>query len=1145
MSTALRSMVRRLNQGGSTLSNVLQLVLGALLLASPGAAAFGQVLYGSMVGVVTDATGAVVPGAGVEITNLDTGDTRRVQTNGSGTYDVPNLQAGRFSVSVLKTGFSTFKAPAVVVGFNTQARVDAVLNAGSDQQVISVSADQAALQGDLADVHLNVTTKELEDLPQATRTYQGLVGLAPGVNPPNPSFAGGGGTNNPGRSMIIEANGTSSSGTDVRIDGVSAVNPWVQFYSSAVPSTEAIETVNVVTSSPDAEQGLASGATVNVQIKSGTNTFHGSAYELYQGNALNAKPYFLSKTARIPKLVDNDFGGTIGGPILKEKLFFFGSYEGDLNIKGNSNTASLPTGTSGPNGGLTGIRAGDFSGTSTIIYDPAKAVRDANGNIIAQTPFPGNKIPAAQLSPITQKLVALIPSTNFGAAGSQNSNYFAVTPNQYNLHKIDTKLTWQPTSKLRLAARYSQYPYNGTQSPVLGQLLGGGNPNRQYGDTFATTVSASYVVTSRLVVDGSWGFTRSHQFLVPPRSGEKVGSDTLGIPGVNLGDLPAAGGLPNFNINGYTSYGYSYPYLEYNDPVFQYAGNVSWSKGAHNIKAGTIIAQQHMNHLENNPTYFGFNGGKTAGSTLSNPRPAITQANAFADFLLGYVNNRGNSQNAGTVTLHTLQYSFYVRDQWQINRRLTLSYGTGYEYYPVPNRGGGRGIERFDFNTNSYLICGTGGTPQNCGIDVEKNLFTPRVGFAFRPSEKSVIRAGFGISREQLNQYRDGLYSFPVRLNYQDSATSDYAFLSTVNQGIPLPAAAPSGVGSIPIAQLPAGVTFTTNDQKFVRGYVESFNFTTEHDFGHGWLGQVGYVGTHTIHQHSRFNANAGMVLGANAQGQFFYNLPTGPGKTLGITAGETVIRPLEAMTYNSLQAQLNRSFNHGLQLHAAYTWAKWIAICCDTSGDGGPAIDIPQYFKLNRAASPGDLRHNFVLSAIYELPLGKGKMFLHDGLTAAIVGGWQVNGLFAIHTGFPFSVTANGASLGAPGNTQRADLVKPVRILGAHDGANPYFDRSSFADPTVTIGTGTPRFGTSSFNNVYGPGYGNLDLSLFRNFALYDRFRLQAKADALNLTNHPNFSNPSDTNVSDSGYGVINSANPGSRLIAERNFRLGLKLSF
>ena len=419
--------------------------------------ATAQSLYGTIVGVVTDSSEAVIPDARVEATQTETNEKRTATTNDSGAYILSTVPAGTYVVSISKSGFDAFEARSINVTINTTVRVDAKLTIGGQPLTINVLANAAELQTDRVDVHGVLTSDDLQQLPQPTRTYEGLIGLLPGVTPPNPGFAGTGGTNNPARSMIINANGTSANGTNVSVDGVSATNAWVQFYSTAVPSTEAIATVNVVTAGSSADQGVMNGAGIHVQIKSGTNNFHGSAYWYNENNALKAKPYFQPTGIKKPKYIDNDAGGTLGGPIIKDKVFFFGSYEGDFLREAVGNFYTLPT----PD------MASGILASPTPIFDPTTGNADGSG----RTPFPqdstGNYIiPSGRISPISKMLIAQIPS---GVPnGVYANNIFINTPYSYDLQKIDTEIDWNTTQKLRISGRFSDYPYSQTQPPAFG-----------------------------------------------------------------------------------------------------------------------------------------------------------------------------------------------------------------------------------------------------------------------------------------------------------------------------------------------------------------------------------------------------------------------------------------------------------------------------------------------------------------------------------------------------------------------------------------------------------------------------------------------------------------------------------------------------
>jgi Carboxypeptidase regulatory-like domain/TonB-dependent Receptor Plug Domain len=1102
----------------------LLVILIVLLVTTPAGT---QTLYGSIVGTVSDPSGAVVPDAIVKATQTETNEARTANTNQSGFFTLSTIPPGTYAVSISKPGFALFEARNIDVTINTTVRIDARLTiAPQSSETIKVVANTAELQTDRVDVRGVVTDGELQQLPQPTRTYEGLIGLLPGATPPQ---ANPGGTNNPARSMIVSVNGTSASGTNVSIGGVSATNPWVQFFSTAVPSTEAIETVNVVTGASSADQGAVNGAAIRVQIRSGSNSFHGSAYWYNENNAIKAKPYFQPVGTNKPKYIDNDAGGTLGGPIAKDKLFFFGSYEGDFLRQAVGAYYTLPT----PD------MASGILPSPTPIFDPATGNPDGSGRM----PFPqdsaGNYIiPSNRISSISQKLIAQIP------AGVPNgvfaNNIFINTPYRYDLQKIDTKVDWNATEKLRVSGRFSDYPYSQSQPPAFGNVLGPGSGynTNQNGNIYAISATATYLATPHFVVDALFGLTHTTQNLLAPLSSTRYAADVLGIPNTNLGPLPTGGGVPQFNftVGSLDRFGYGYPSLVYEDPVFQYSGNATWIKGNHSIRFGLDISQQHMNHKEVGPTQFNFTGGLTSlyCPSESSPgcaagSPPTNEFNAWADFLLGLPQNAVNDvlNVPAYVTLRTWIFAPYVSDTYQLKRNLTLYAGTGWDYFPVSYREN-RGVEYYNPTTNVYNICGEGSIRKNCGISVQKSLFAPRVGLAYRVRPNMVIRTGYSLAPEQINMYRDGLYNYPLTLSQSLAASSSYTAATTLSQGFPAISSPDISSGTIP---LPPVVSIVSAPKHFKRGYTESYNLSIQRELGWNLLAQVGYVGTLTIHQHTRYNINYGLPGGGTESQQLY--------PSFGITAAETIIEPFEHMNYHSLQAQLQKRLSNGLQFFSSYTWSKWMGLCCDDKGDGQPEIPIPAYYYRNYALMPGDRPHNFELSAIYELPFGKNQQYLTSGAGAAVARGWQVNGVLSLYSGTPFWISAPATSLNAPGSPQLADQVKPyVEIYGAHGLASPYFDTSAFAPVT------TARFGTSSFDPLRGPGYGNLDFGLFRTFGIGERLNAQFRMEALNVTNHPNFSNP-DTGVSDPDFGLITSINPGSRLIAERYFRLGLKLTF
>lgn len=1106
-----------------------------------------QVLYGSIVGNVTDPTGAVVVGATVTVTEISTNEVRSGKTNGDGIYTFPNIPSGTYQVQISKTGFQEFQTGSVHVAFNAVARVDAKLTVGASSQVVTVSADTAQLQTDRADVNQEVASQQLLDLPQPTRTYEGLLSTVPGVAVP---VAHALSTNDVDKSMQIQANGTSYSATDIRIEGVSAAQPWVPFFSSLTPSIEAIESVSVVTGSADSSQTLASGATINVQLKSGTNQLHGEAYLFHNDNLWSARNFFqpASTTPILPKNLENDFGGTVGGPILKNKLFYFVSYENDYTSANATHILTVPT---------PAMLTGDFTATGSgtcatvnsapacsTLYDPTTGNANGTGRVSFATEYGnGNKIPAGMISNQVKPLLALManfpPATTLPLASSTPyfNNLELVFGAPTRLQKWDSKFDWDATKKLRFTGRYNYHPYKvlypSSPAAILFNVSGG---DYAYGQTTATTVAATYIVTPNFVIDGSWGYTRSNEFQVPPDDNVKYGASTLGIPGVNLSSLPIGGGIPQFNFSTYTSLGYNYPYLNYNDPIFAYAANATLTKGSHNIKFGFLLNQQHMNHIENNSDFFSFAGGATA----LNGGPAISQFNSFADFLLGLPNGSlgGNTvQNSiqpfGSSNLRALQYSMYVTNTQQIGHNLTVSYGTSWSYYPVPTHGS-YGLENLAGNYDpshlsfyQYEVCGFGSIPKSCGIKTQKDLFGPHVGLAYRILPTLVIRAGGSVDTEQFNIARDTIYNFPEQESYTGLATG-YTPFGSLATGIPTFTTPNYQAGVFP---LPTGASFYSLPQNIQSGYIESWNLAVEKELG-SWLAQAAYVANASVKQHMRFNINYAPTLGGGTASGALYQYN-------GTTGGDQAILPLGHTNYNSLQASVQRRFSNGYTINAGYTWSKWLGLCCDTNGFGTLENSIPQYIRSNYVVMPGNRSYDFTITGTAESPFGKGKQWVKSGPAAYILSEWQLNASQIIIAGTPINVTESGINpaFNTPGTTQTPNLVKS-HIATNRGNLSQYFDTSAFQVINA------PVLGTAPYNSIVGPGAANLDASLFRSFSFRERYKLQLRMEDYNVTNTPHFSNPGSS-AGRGGFGAITSTTTIGRSQDSRYFRFAAKLVF
>lgn len=1095
--------------------------------ALPGADA--QVLYGSIVGNVVDSSGGALPGATVTITHLGTKATRETVTDNNGRYQFPTVQPGAYSVVVRMSGFQTFTRNEVPVTLNTVARVDIALKVGALQENVTVSAETPVLQTDRAEVRSELGTRELEELPVPIgRNYQQLFRTLPGFSPPEDAHSI---PSNPSRALVFNVNGASRSSNNTRIDGVSSTNIWLPHVVAYVPALESIETVNVVTNNFDAEQGLAGGSAISVQIKSGTNNLHGSAFEYYNNEQMRARNFFAPPGTPKGKDRYNQYGGTVGGPLVRNKLFYFVSYEGTRQTQNVTRTMSVPT---------EALRSGDFSGTGTTIYDPLTGNPDGTG----RSPFAGDVIPGSRISPVAKKIIPYVPLPNL--PGDFN-NYFVQAPFVFNRWTVDSKVNWNATERLQIFGRYSQLNFYQDNKTVFGEQLqgnpsAGGNPGIGWGDTYNFSAGATYTWGTNVVMDGHFGWVRMGSNVEMADLGQNKGRDWLGIPGTNGSD-PWDGGMPLFNFDGYSDYGTTEDYMPYyrNDDQYQSVINLNWLKGSHNVRFGSDIYFTSLNHIqpEISDDSYGARGGFhfTGGPTQLRGGPSGTNFNSWASFLLGLPNEVGRLRlNVAPYTTRSHQYSFYARDQWQVGPKITISYGTRWEYFPLPTRAD-RGLEVYNLDTNMIEIGGVGSNPTDLGIKMQKNLFAPRVGATYRLTETTVLRGGFGITNDPYSLARSMRTNLPILSNLIEEASNSYSWVRPIEQGISPISEPDLGNGVIPV---PPGVTVVTLPKDFKRGRVESWNVAFQKELKWGFVGEAAYVGTRQVNQLGIREQNWSPVDGGSSGRQLY--------QKFGRTAGTKLIAPLGNSHYNSLQTRLERRFMNGIQLRVNYTLARSIGLAGAPNSDNEPRVKIPDLYYLNRALSDFDRTHALHITSVAELPFGPGRRWLdRPGLLSAIVGGWQLNNILSFYSGTPFTVTASGTSLNSPGNTQMADQVKSdVDIYGDVGRGNSYFDPLAFKPVTEV------RFGNAGYNTLRGPGVKEWDMGLFRQINMRN-MNVQVRVEAFNVLNTPQFSNPG-SNVSSlrlNPDGTVRDLNgfteirgtTGSR--SERQFRVGLRFAF
>ena len=1148
-----------------------------------------QVLYGSLTGTVTDTSGAAVAGAKVDALNLGTGITRSATTNDAGVYAVSALQAGSYKVSISSTKFATQVTDRVDIVVNNVTRIDAQLKVASQAQDVTVTAEAPVLQTDKADVHTDLTANEVSNLPTmgtAGRNFQSLLRIIPGAGLTAETNSQAG---NPQRAINTNVNGQSNQGVNTRIDGAQDAYPWLPANVAYVPPADAIETVNVVTNSFDAEQGMAGGAAVNVQIKSGTNNYHGSGHWFRTEQYLAARNYFQTDPALFPKKNRNNrnqFGGTFGGPIVKDKLFFFVDYERTTQRQlAGPDTRTLPT---------AAMAMGDFRGLpgNPIIYDPMTGNAAGGGRQQISCNGTLNVICPNRIDPAASKMVTLLqPAIGqvFSTANGLN-NFVGNGTALFNRDNLDAKVNFNPSSKSTVFGRYSFSKSLVFDPPLLGEAVGDATAGGQLGEAPGLVQSVglggTYAFTPAVLLDWNFGFTRQRLGSTFDLTSAK-GLNDLGIPGTNnvgtTGDPSLYYGLPGFqfgpNVAASNQVGpnlgnsqVANPFV-FRDQQWVWGANVSWTKGRHNVRTGVEWNHSQMNHFQpqggtfQNPRgQFQFTGTSTS---LQGSTP--TWFNSWADFMLGLPSATGKAVYLfNPNALRWSQWAWYARDQWQVTPKLTLTLGVRWEFYPFGYSDNDKGLRYFNRNDGNVYIGGYGTVPKDDGIDTGHGQLLPRVGAAYRVTNSTVLRAGYGMSADPNNwrYFRNAYPSVLLSTNVVANSANyvPVASLTGLN-GSGLGGGSysvPTGLVLLPLPDLSTGVVplptsagTTTIPNPFHRGYINSFNLTIQQEFK-GFVFETGYVGARGVRPLVNMNINASAPGTGAAGGLISQQL----GKTY--TGTINALTPFKSNSYDSLQTKLTRRWAQGSQAGFVWTWSKSI----DYQGNEDLAslkFPYPANWEMNRAVSDFDRTHNIKLYGTFILPFGKGQPYVQNGWGGKILGGWQVNPVISYYTGLPFTVTGAGGPLNANGATQTADQVGAYKYIGGQplrtgqtcattDLSCHYFDPTAFAAPLITSNANA-HFGNTGRNQFRGPGYFEMDLSVSREFSLTERFKLQLRAEAFSLTNTPHFGNPNTgcggssttgqncvaAGVSNNNFGVITSTlqpggffgpDPGNRTI-------------
>ena len=1112
---------------------VSSVILAMILSAAP---AVGQVLYGSIVGVVKDSQGANVPGATVTIVSKETNLTIDAVTDAEGGYRFINVPPGTWDVKTTLQGFREGVRAGVPVTIGAISRVDMTLEIGTVSETVTVASEAQLLQTDKVAVTTELKAAEINAIPlNRFRNYQALINLVPGTTP---MAFGNAETDTPARSLATNVNGQANTNNSTRTDGATNLNIWLPNHNMYISPAETIDTVNISTSTFDAEQGMAGGAAITVVTKSGTNQFKGSAFEFFMNDAMNASPFYFgtaSKPAKLP-LEQNNFGGTFGGPIARNKVFFFGSV--DIYKR----TTSLATFFSVPSDAM---RNGDMSGalntngTLQTIYNPFSG----NTNGTGRTAFQGNVIPSGMINPKARQIIDLLyPRANtqgFGAGGLTN-NYTRNETRTTDRDNYDLKINWNRTGSHQIWGKYNFM--DATVDDLTNYL--GPDPNASgdggFTKVWSFTTGTTWTLKPTLLLDMTFGFARQKQdVLGPDFDAGNFGLDVLGIPGTN--DQGYAGqdyreryaGYPVFNT-GLSAVGNrdGWNPIFRDERTYSFAANLSKLKGRHDIRGGYNVNFLYLDHWQpesNNPRgNFSFAGNASA----LNGGQTANFYNTYASFMMGLTSSVAKSVQNELMTGREWQHALYIRDRWNVSPKLTFDLGMRWEYYPIMTRADPRGLERLDLDTLEMILGGLGGNPKDVGLSPGKDNFAPRLGAIYRLNEETVMRGGYGITYNAMGWARPmrGDLNYPITIFSNFTQPEQFLWYNTLDQGIPLIIGPDQSSGRVRLPNT-AGIA-TPEPGNIDRGLVQTWNAAFERRLAWDMTVDVAYVGAKGTGGYAWVDLNLPTTYGGGAQSRPYFQTF---GRQLSIQSwGQRL-----DTRYNSLQVGLNKAFTKGFMFKGAYTLSKSMNES-DADGRTGLTWEHPNEQHRNWALAGFDRTHNFQIGFAYELPWQSAGSY--ENVAHAIFGDWQVNGTFGAFSGTPFTMTASGTSYNTPGTTQTADLTGGYNTTGLVGASGLYFDTTQFAQPTGVRQGGTGR------NEFRGPGAWNADLSLFRAIALGGTRRLELRVQGNNIFNHPVFNNP-DGSFTSGNFGRITQVLGGGALTntvyLERQIQLGIRFQF
>jgi Carboxypeptidase regulatory-like domain/TonB dependent receptor-like, beta-barrel len=1079
-----------------------------------------QVGSGDITGVLTDQSGAAAAGATVAVTNVATNRQRVVKSTSDGAYTAASLPPGEYRLEISLSGFAPIRRDGVTVVTGQKTRLDFALSVGTVGEVVQVTSDASMLRSESASLGASVGNEQVVQLPLNGRTFITLATLAPGVALP------------PG-SQLPRINGGRPRTNEYLFDGISVLQPepgQVAFF----PVVDAIQEFKIESNSPPAEFGRFNGGVVNLTTKSGANAFHGNAFEFFRNEALNARNAFQSTNPVKPEDRRSQFGGTLGGPIVRDRTFFFVDYQGQRQSIARTVLSTVPTALQ-----RNGVFTEAIAGKVPVIYDPATT---SGGTRAA---FPGNSIPAEQIDPIAASLLQRYPTpTSSGTANNFRRTAIEADDQDQWDARVDHRFDAADQLFGRLSNFYDRF------DPVTPLPEGSGVTSGTLGpqDTTSWAFASSYqhMFSAALLNELRFGDTRRSV----DRSATSLSSSAgaaLGIPGIpSSAQFPNT--LPTFLISGYQQLG-SPPNTAstFSTSVSEIADALTWVKGRHTIKAGLDWRWQRLNVIQPpSPT------GSFSFNALGSDQPGVTGTGTpLASFLLGQVQTFSIDLQNSRVEERARFQEYFVQDDWKLADRLTVNAGLRYTLnFPSTEVNGQTAI----FNLDTQQLEYPGKDPVR---PLKKDNFGPRVGMVYRVTDKTVVSSGYGLVWIEMAGITTPF------------TTPSFPFLQTVSQRS-LDSVSPAfvlknGPSVAPIAPTPTaglGQGVFSVDATLGSGYAQQWNVSVQRELTSNLTLEAAYVGSHIIHvgipdtnlnQLTVDQLAAGAPLLKRVSNPYFGTIPRS--STLGdptISAAQ-LEKPFPQYTtvslyrnnvgttrYDGFEIGLRQRFTRGLLFSVAYTRSKLMddaSSVFDASVLTGPLANYPvaDSFnrKLERDYSTGDIPHVFVSSVVWDVPFGAGRAHQLEGWLGAIANDWTVTGLVTLQSGVPIAVTqTTNFNAFAGFGVQRPNLVGNPTLPSDKRSTGQWFDTTAFAvAPQFTIGS-------ASRNPVRGPGYKDVDLALMRRVRLGSSRSLELRAEVFNLLNTPSLGAPA---------GVLGAANFGTIIAAgdPRVIQLAVKLSF